>query len=258
MADKESTFPWFRFYTEAAHDIKIESIAEETGIEYLVIFGAWTTLLCLASESPIRGSLYVTDLKRYSNVTVTNKLHCTKELSDQLIKSFISFDMLDTDENGAYRITHWLKRNPPSDNSLPRVQKSRAKEKDETLQDRDSNGIDLDLNKDIDILNTVPKKSSKEPVHPAISAYHRVTGKYPNKAIYPQVIDTLGDAPDEVFMSECWASWCKVSQNPSPYRWLFDWYKNKKVTVIGTVQPKSNQDQSMEAIRQFVEESNER
>lgn len=158
MADKESTFPWFRFYTEAAHDIKIESIAEETGIEYLVIFGAWTTLLCLASESPIRGSLYVTDTKRYSNVTVTNKLHCTKELSDQLIKFFINYGMLDIDENGAYRIINFLKRNPPSDNSSPRVQKHREKEKIETLQDRYSNGtdLDLDLNKD----NTVPEKSS--------------------------------------------------------------------------------------------------
>jgi hypothetical protein len=150
MTDVESDFPWFRFYPEAAHDVKIDTIAEELEIDYLIVFGAWTRILCAASVSPVRGSLYVTDVKRYSNVTVTKMFRCSNELSIKLMSAFKESDMIDIDENGAYQVINWKKRQPVSDNSKERVRKHREKVKDETLQKRYSNGLDTEENTDTD------------------------------------------------------------------------------------------------------------
>ncbi len=149
MADLESSFPWFRFYTEASHDVKIETISDELQIDYLVVFGAWARILCAASESPIRGSLYVTEMKRFSNDHVTKILHCDKNLSTKLMKSFEELLMIDIDENGAYRVINWKKRQPISDSSTERVRKFRDKKKDETLLKRYGNGVDKDTDKDL-------------------------------------------------------------------------------------------------------------
>jgi len=155
MPDNDSAFPWFRWYNEAANDKKIESICENLEIDYATVVGAWTLLLSAAACSPIRGSLYVTLQKRYSNAAVTKAMRCSNDLVTKLLQEFIDYGMIEIDENGGYRITNFLKRQPPSDNSSPRVQKSREKKKytvTKPLQSRYSNALDkdIDLNKDID------------------------------------------------------------------------------------------------------------
>lgn len=94
----------------------------------------------------------------------------------------------------------------------------------------------------------------REVVPPAIVAYHSVTGRYPRKELYPQIIEVVGDNPDVPFMRECFVEWLKVSQNPSPWRWLFEWYKNKKITVNGGTQKESTLDKNMALIQKFVKE----
>jgi DnaD/phage-associated family protein len=162
MADPEKEYPWFRFYPEAAHDIKIETIADELEVEYLFVFGAWTRILCAAATSPVRGSLYVTDMKRYSNANVTKILHCSNELTIKLMGYFMDSEMIDQDERGAYRVINWKKRNPMSDFSTDRVRKFRNKEKDETLQKRYCNVLDIDIEEDKDKeLKSVAAENSK-------------------------------------------------------------------------------------------------
>lgn len=70
---------------------------------------------------------------------------------------------------------------------------------------------------------------TKEPTHPAIIAYRRVTGRYPAKINYTKIIEVIGDEPDELFMHKCFSEWMTVSQNPAPYKWLFEWYAKKSI-----------------------------
>lgn len=139
MADK---LPWFRTYIEAATDPKFDLIAAQTGIHQLTVFGAWFKLLCIAGGSPVRGSLYVTALKRYSNNDVAMLLRLGNKECEDLIQAFIEMDMMTTDQSGALVVTNWNKRQFESDNSTKRVQKHRetAKEKqNETPVKRYSN-----------------------------------------------------------------------------------------------------------------------
>jgi hypothetical protein len=68
-----------------------------------------------------------------------------------------------------------------------------------------------------------PKKSS-EPVHPSIIAFRRLTGRYPPKITYEQVIAVLGDRPDEPKMKRCYQEWCSRGYNNNSIKWLIDWY----------------------------------
>lgn len=127
MADKP--FPWFRTYSEAAFDPKFDIIGSQLRLEPLFVFGVWMKILCIAGASPVRGSLYVTAVKRYSNGDVTNLLRISNEVCNALLDAFIEMDMIDLDENGAYHIKNWNKRQYSSDSSAERVRKHRQKEK---------------------------------------------------------------------------------------------------------------------------------
>ena len=144
MSDKP--LPWFRAYPESAFDPKFEIISVQTGLHPLIVFGAWWKILCLAANSPVRGSLYVTAMKRYSNGDVTVMLRMSNDECNTLIQAFTEMDMLDTDDTGAYRVKNWATRQFVSDTSAERVKKHREKPKttecngDVTLHDRYGNG----------------------------------------------------------------------------------------------------------------------
>lgn len=129
MAD--NVLPWFRAYHEASSDPKFDVIARQTGMEELSVFGAWWKILCIASKSPIRGSLYVTEVKRFSNDDVTAMLRLRNDQCNALMQAFTEMDMIDLDENGAYHIKNWEKRQFASDNSTPRVKDFRERQKKE-------------------------------------------------------------------------------------------------------------------------------
>lgn len=59
---------------------------------------------------------------------------------------------------------------------------------------------------------------------PAIIAFHHVTGIYPPKPNYDQVICLLGDHPDEQRMLTCYQSWCARGYKPTNMNWLLEWY----------------------------------
>lgn len=121
--------PWFRMYYESVHDIKFQIAARETGYSKIEIMGAWVIILCVAAESPVRGKLYVTFLKRYSVTDVTMLLGTDVTKAQKIIDSFIELDMLSVDEGGALAVCNWDNRQYTSDNSTARVQKHRAKKR---------------------------------------------------------------------------------------------------------------------------------
>lgn len=52
---------WFRFYTEAVSDKKLRRIARDTGECMAHVLGVWTIILSMASDSPQRGVLLLSD-----------------------------------------------------------------------------------------------------------------------------------------------------------------------------------------------------
>lgn len=190
MADNDSAFPWFRWYNEASNDKKIDSICENLSVDYATVIGAWTLLLSAAACSPVRGSLYVTLQKRYSSAAVTKAMRCNDDIVQKLLQEFIDYEMIEADENGGYRIINFIKRQPPSDNSNPRVQKSRSKTKEtvtKPLQDGYSNALDIDTDLDLN-------KDKENHVHPIQIMIEQITGKPCNGMKDLKAVDELEKA----------------------------------------------------------------
>ena len=121
--------PWFRLYSEFAHDPKIQMLSEAMQRRYVM-------LMCLRC-SEVLETLHETEIAFQLRLS-TDELNETKQL-------FISKNFIDKHWN----LLNWDKRQFVSDSSTMRVAKHRNKKKqvsnvDETLQKRPSNAIDTD------------------------------------------------------------------------------------------------------------------
>ena len=121
--------PWFRLYSEFAHDPKIQMLSEAMQRRYVM-------LMCLRC-SEVLETLHETEIAFQLRLS-TEELEQTKQL-------FISKNFIDKHWN----LLNWDKRQFVSDSSTMRVAKHRNKKKqvgnaDETLQERPSNAIDTD------------------------------------------------------------------------------------------------------------------
>ena len=121
--------PWFRLYSEFAHDPKIQMLPEAMQRRYVM-------LMCLRC-SEVLETLHETEIAFQLRLS-TGELDETKQL-------FISKNFIDEHWN----LLNWDKRQFVSDSSTMRVAKHREKKKqvsnaDETLQERPSNAIDTD------------------------------------------------------------------------------------------------------------------
>ena len=121
--------PWFRLYSEFAHDPKIQMLSEAMQRRYVM-------LMCLRC-SEVLETLHETEIAFQLRLS-TGELEETKQL-------FISKNFIDKHWN----LLNWDKRQFVSDSSTMRVAKHRNKKKqvsnvDETLQKRPSNAIDTD------------------------------------------------------------------------------------------------------------------
>jgi len=121
--------PWFRLYSEFAHDPKIQMLSEAMQRRYVM-------LLCLRC-SEVLETLHETEIAFQLRLS-TDELDETKQL-------FVSKNFIDKHWN----LLNWDKRQFVSDSSTMRVAKHRNKKKqvsivDETLQKRTSNATDTD------------------------------------------------------------------------------------------------------------------
>ena len=121
--------PWFRLYSEFAHDPKVQMLSEAMQRRYVM-------LMCLRC-SEVLETLHETEIAFQLRLS-TEELEQTKQL-------FISKNFIDKHWN----LLNWDKRQFVSDSSTMRVAKHRNKKKqvsnaDETLQKRQSNAIDTD------------------------------------------------------------------------------------------------------------------
>ncbi len=125
--------PWFRLYSEFAHDPKIQMLPEAMQRRYVM-------LMCLKCSETLE-TLHETEIAFQLRISEAELIE-TKQL-------FVSKNFIDKQWN----LLNWDKRQFVSDSSTMRVRKYRDKKKqpsnvDETLQKRQSNAIDTDTDTD--------------------------------------------------------------------------------------------------------------
>jgi hypothetical protein len=125
--------PWFRLYSEFAHDPKIQMLSEAMQRRYVM-------LLCLRC-SEVLETLHETE--------IAFQLRLSAEELDETKQLFISKKFIDKQWN----LLNWDKRQFVSDSSTMRVARHREKKKqvsnsNETLQERQSNAIDTEADTD--------------------------------------------------------------------------------------------------------------
>ena len=124
--------PWFRLYSEFAHDPKVQMLSEAMQRRYVM-------LMCLKCSETLE-TLHETE--------IAFQLRLSQEELDETKKLFVSKNFIDKHWN----LLNWDKRQFISDSSTMRVRKHRDNKKqpsnaNETLQKRPSNAIDTDTDK---------------------------------------------------------------------------------------------------------------
>lgn len=119
--------PWFRFYHEALTDRKIGEVCRLTGQSVAVVLGVWATILCLANDSPERGSLLIADGCPVTKEYLHGITGLGKDTFEAILEQFNALCMIVQDD-GVYHVANWDKRQFSSDNSTERVRSHRARE----------------------------------------------------------------------------------------------------------------------------------
>ncbi|MCF8011874.1 MAG: DnaD domain protein [Clostridiales bacterium] len=120
--------PWFKMYSEIKNDRKMKKLNPEE--KWL-----WVVLLCVASDSPDRGSLLVCRSLSYTAEDLADEAALDISVVQEAMPKFEAMDMLHT-ENGTWVVTNFLERQyeKPSDqpqNSRARKQAQRERQKNE-------------------------------------------------------------------------------------------------------------------------------
>jgi len=122
--------PWFRFYSETLSDRKIDRICRATEHPKCTVIGAWSILMSLANDSPIRGVLLLTEEMPFTLEDLADEMGLPVNTATVLLDEFQRFNML-YQNDGTYYLTNWDKRQFSSDSSTRRVQKHREQKRQE-------------------------------------------------------------------------------------------------------------------------------
>src|SRR5574343_43617 len=212
MADKP--LPWFRLYSELISDRKITMISRLTERSKAEVVGAFTTLMCLASESPNRGALMATELVPYSLEDIANEFYLDEQDTEELLNCFRNLSMLDFVDN-AWIILNWNKRQYKSDDSSERVTKFRMKQanqESETLQRRYSNAEvttpETETEADTDTEADTEKESARDAFTVIQQTIERLTGLpiTPNKLEIDAINEmvSIGITEDDLIDAVAW------------------------------------------------------
>ena len=128
----DSRFTWFRMYSEVLSDRKVDRAASISGLSRMEILGAWTGLLCLASDSPVRGVLLLTETMPLTTAEIAEYVGTDTETLDIALDAFERLGMLALDGDGVYSVCQWSGRQYESDTSTERVRKFRGRKGEQT------------------------------------------------------------------------------------------------------------------------------
>ena len=149
---------WFRFYSEALDDPKVQRLPGH-------LFKAWVNLLCLANEQDKRGTLP-------DAPDIAFRLRVPDADATTTIAALVKAGLLESNGAGQLRIHAWDKRQFASDTSTDRVRKFREKQREtaneternkrETFQKRSRNAIDTDTDTEADQIQKQKQRQSGE------------------------------------------------------------------------------------------------
>jgi hypothetical protein len=260
-----NAFPWLRLYNETLSDRKIARVCRDTGQPKALVIGVWATLLMLASESPRRGELLISDDLPLSPDEIRDETGLDATAFDAIIAGLASYALIDT-SGDAWAICNWEKRQPPSDNSAERVRQHRQRQRTVTpppssnggtpLQKRNSNALDREEDKDRDkegeksgaiapptpppAFQPVPEEVQKqkrrrgiqepEPAivstaPAAVRLLAQLTGYYPGDDVAPALVAEFGETPDEDALRKAVEFWRLSTYKLTNWLGIAEWYK---------------------------------
>ncbi len=118
--------PWFRLYSETIRDRKIDYAANAAQVPRPLILGVWTTLLCLANDSPIRGTLLLAKDIPLTEAMLCKETGLTSDALGPILKAFEGLGMVSI-ENFVVSISNWDSRQFESDSSTERTREYRER-----------------------------------------------------------------------------------------------------------------------------------
>lgn len=129
---------WFRFYSEVISDRKLAAVASITSQPHVVIVGVWATVLCLANDSPIRGTLLLTEDRPIRIPELAGIMGVDRDMAERIVSAFVDLGMLH-DDDGTITVTAWNERQFVSDHNAERMAKSRSRRSDVTVTSQGGN-----------------------------------------------------------------------------------------------------------------------
>lgn len=228
---------WFRFYSSATNDLKLKRIAARTGQTFPHVLGVWTVVLSMASDSPIRGALLLTGNIPVTFDDVSIVTGCNVSETLQLFHESGMIHQID----GIWCVEAWDRRQFASDTSAERVRAYRDRVKsqqnglgndDVTLHDRDSNvtvtppeyRVQSTDNRE-GAKSKKRERAPKAPPPPEIDMIRSLTGRYPDKALWPQIVAAISGKSDDV-IRDAYTAWVGRGFNPTNYAWALEWVPN--------------------------------
>lgn len=129
--------PWFRVYGDILSDRKLVRVCAITKQPKAVIVGVWTIMLAMASDSPERGQLLISEGLPITFDEVAHEAGLPDEVCEAIIHAFISLNMIQVGDD-TYIVSNWDKRQFKSDNVNERVKQYRDRKKQMVLGQYDA------------------------------------------------------------------------------------------------------------------------
>lgn len=202
--------------------------------------GVWFEILCLMHESGERGKLLLNGKKipeaalarllgldkqiLTSTLTTlitsgvakveqeTGVIYCKRMVDDENLRQIRS----EAGKQGGNPVL--LKQNPTTpvkQNPTPSSSSSSSTTKNKKEELREETATPPAPEKPIDMRK----------VHPAIVGVWKVTGRYPTKDVWDELIEKMGaDDIDEVKLADCFRKWRVRGFKPTNFAWATEWY----------------------------------
>jgi len=278
---------WFRFYSETTTDRKIERICRVLEQPKALVIGAWSILMSIGNDSPVRGVLLLTEDIAFTDDDLADEMGLDLDVTRLILDQFQHFRMVHRD-NGVMYLTNWDKRQFASDDSSERVRRYRERKRaeqeqdcndDVTLQDRDGNAPEqnrADTETDTEAEQIIrtgenaapdappPKKpaqkrqrpKAKDPPPQAVARYRAATHLFPEKSLWDGIVQVIGDEPKDLdrWQKVCTA-WVAMGWNKRNVKGMLQHYAENRIPgEDGRGQNKPNEAKSAAAVRAFAEE----
>ncbi len=247
-----SRLPWFRLYHELLTDRKIERVCRMTQQPKALVVGTWVTLLCLANDSPQRGTLLVSEEMPVTDDELGYETGLDPVTLGKLLNAFMDCNMLS--KASAYTITNWDARQFDSDNSTARVRRHRARKRaksdekqGETLQQRSRNVIETEADTDTEAEKRAP--------HPTATAWQSATGHWLDAAGLNDATRRLGTKPDMDALNAAAELWREAGYSPRNVEGICDWYEQLRVNPDwrpATLKSKSDRGPKLDALKAAI------